>query len=165
MKYLVTVDGRTYTIEINADDRISVDGREAAVDFHAIEDDTLYSLLLDNFSYEAFVEERDGEHQVLLRGRLYTVDVQDEGRTRLLRRGGGFAPPTGEISIKAPMPGLIVAVPVAEGEHVRAGQNVVILESMKMENELKAPRDGVVGRVRVQPRDRVERGQVLVTLS
>lgn len=164
-KYLVSVEGKTYTIEINQDDRVLVDGREVNVDFHSIDRDVLYSLLLDNHSYEAVIEERDGAHQVLLRGRLYSVDVQDEQRTRLIQGSRGFSPPTGEILIKAPMPGLIVKVPVTEGQEIQAGQNVVILESMKMENELKSPRAGTVTRVKVQPKDSVEKGQVLVTIS
>jgi 3-methylcrotonyl-CoA carboxylase alpha subunit len=71
----------------------------------------------------------------------------------------------GEFSLKAPMPGLVVAVPVAEGETVSKGQNLVILESMKMQNELRAPRDGVVQRVRVKAGERVEQNQLLVTLG
>jgi 3-methylcrotonyl-CoA carboxylase alpha subunit len=62
------------------------------------------------------------------------------------------------------MPGLIVAVPVAEGETVSRGQNLVILESMKMQNELRSPRDGVVHHIRAKPGERVEQNQVLVTL-
>jgi biotin carboxyl carrier protein len=164
MKYLVTVEDKTYTIEINRDDRVTVDGRELGVDFHSIDGDALYSLLLEHASYEAYVEERDGEHQVLLRGRLYTASVQDEARSRLLKATSGFGPPSGEFAVKAPMPGLIVAVRVAEGDNVDAGQNLVILESMKMENELKAPRAGTVKSVKVKARDSVERGQALVTL-
>jgi biotin carboxyl carrier protein len=63
------------------------------------------------------------------------------------------------------MPGLIVAVPVVEGQAVVKGQDLVILESMKMQNELKAPRDGTIGRVRVRAGDSVEQNQVLITLD
>jgi glutaconyl-CoA/methylmalonyl-CoA decarboxylase subunit gamma len=71
---------------------------------------------------------------------------------------------TGEISIKSPMPGLIAAIPVVEGQAVKAGETVIILESMKMQNELKTPRDGVVARVSVQAQQSVEQGKVLVTI-
>lgn len=164
-KYVVSVNDRKYTIEINRDDRVTVDGREVAVDFRCIDADSLYSLLMDHLSYEAFVEEHDGVYQVLLHGRPYTVSVEDEQHSLLLHRTTGFAPPRGEIPIKAPMPGLVVALPVTEGEIVKAGQTVVVLESMKMENELKAPRDGAVCRIRVAPREGVERGQVLMVIG
>jgi biotin carboxyl carrier protein len=72
---------------------------------------------------------------------------------------------SGEFNLKSPMPGLIVAVPIVEGQVVVKGQDLVILESMKMQNELKAPRDGKIGRVRVRPGDSVEQSQVLVTLE
>jgi pyruvate carboxylase subunit B len=63
------------------------------------------------------------------------------------------------------MPGLIVAVPVSEGQAVKKGQTVVVLESMKMENELKAPRDGTVASIKVAPRQSVEQHEPLVVLT
>jgi pyruvate carboxylase subunit B len=76
-----------------------------------------------------------------------------------------LAATTGEIMIKSPMPGLIVAVPVSEGQAVKKGQTVVVLESMKMENELKAPRDGMVAAIKIVPRQSVEQHQPLVVLT
>ncbi len=165
MKYAATVGDRTFIIEINRENEVVVDDRPEQVDFRSIDGHTLYSLLLNNRSYEAFVEERDGAYQVLLQGRLYTVLVEDERARQLSQVSRGFAPPSGEIQIKAPMPGLIVGVPVEEGQAVKAGQVVVILESMKMANELKAPRAGLVGRVRVKQGDSVEQNQVLLTIQ
>ena len=63
------------------------------------------------------------------------------------------------------MPGLSVAVPVAEGQHVHKGENLIILESMKMQNELRAPRDGVMARVAVTTGEGVDQNQVLVVLA
>jgi len=63
------------------------------------------------------------------------------------------------------MPGLIVAVPVEEGQQVDKGDNLVILESMKMQNEIKAPREGKVTGVRVNPGDNVDQNQVLVVIN
>jgi biotin carboxyl carrier protein len=63
------------------------------------------------------------------------------------------------------MPGTIIDVPVNKGEHVSKGDKVVILESMKMENELRAPRDGIVTQVNVQPGSAVEKDQTLVVIS
>jgi biotin carboxyl carrier protein len=164
MRYLVTVRGRTYTIEVNQDGQITFDGEIVEVDFASAGEGDLYSLLVNNESFEAMVEQRDDLWQVLMRGDLYEVQVVDE-RTQLLRaRAGAIVPESGEIAIKAPMPGLIVAVPVEVGQEIEAGQNVVILESMKMENELKSPRAGRIERINVKVRDSVEQNQVLVVI-
>jgi len=102
---------------------------------------------------------------VLLQGQLHIVEVEDERQRKLRETTGGPAAHSGEINLRAPMPGLIVAVPVVEGQSVTKGQDLVILESMKMQNELKAPRDGTIGHVRVRQGDSVEQNQVLLTLD
>jgi biotin carboxyl carrier protein len=84
---------------------------------------------------------------------------------RLAEAAQGFAPPSGEIAVKAPMPGLVVDVAVREGQAVKAGSILVILESMKMENELKAPRAGVISQVRVHRGQTVEQHETLVAIT
>jgi biotin carboxyl carrier protein len=164
MRYEVTIDDQTYLISISEEGHIKLDGREVEVDFAQISGG-LISLLVDNESFEALVEPREGRWQVLLRGDLYDVDVVDE-RARLLRaRAGLTVPDSGEVKIKAPMPGLVVAVSVEVGQEVEAGDNIVILESMKMENELKAPRAGQIGEIAVQAGDSVEKNQTLVVIE
>jgi biotin carboxyl carrier protein len=70
----------------------------------------------------------------------------------------------GEYHLKAPMPGLIVAVPVNEGQKVEKGEVLVVLESMKMQNELRAPRDGSITRIRIKNGDSVEQKQTLLSV-
>jgi biotin carboxyl carrier protein len=165
MKYATTLNDKTYLIEINDDRHVVVDGVEYAIDFTGVAGQSLYSLLLDQDSHEAFVEENEETWLVLLRGAHYEVRVADEREERLRKASGGIGVASGEYQLKAPMPGLIVAIPVGEGQTVGKGQNLVILESMKMQNELKSPREGTVNRVRVKTGDSVEHNQVLVTLS
>ncbi len=165
MRYYATVEDRTYEIEINQLGELCIDGECAEVDFQSIGGTSFYSLLLGNASYEALVEERDDCFEVLVQGTLYRVCVQDERMRRLAQAAKGFAPPGGEIGIKAPMPGLIVDVPVQEGQAVEEGTVLVILESMKMENELRAPRAGVVSQVRVQSGQSVEQNETLVAIT
>jgi biotin carboxyl carrier protein len=164
MKYLTTVNGQTFEIDVNQEGRVTVNGEERAVDFQTITE-TLYSALIDNASFEALIEERDGRYNVLMFGDLYEIEVADERQQRLLRASAGFELTQGEISIRSPMPGLIVAVPVVEGQAVEQGAAVCVLESMKMENEIKAPRAGTITRVHVVKGDRVEQNKVLVTLA
>lgn len=165
MKYVATLNDKTFVIEINREDRVLCDGVERAVDFRLIDQQHVYSLLLDNASYEALVEEREGEYWVFLRGHLFAVRVEDERERHLREASGRAAGPAGEVAVKAPMPGLIVAVPVREGQAVRKGEKLVLLESMKMQNEIRAPRDGTVKAIRVQPGQSVEQNQVLVVLT
>jgi biotin carboxyl carrier protein len=164
MKYLSTVNGQTFEIDINQEGRITINGEERTVDFQTISQ-SLFSVLIDHASFEALIEEREGRYNVLMFGDLYEVEVADERQQRLLRASSGFEVTQGEISIRSPMPGLIVAVPVVEGQAVKQGDSVCVLESMKMENELKAPRDGVIVRVHVAKGDRVEQNKALVTIQ
>lgn len=165
MKYITTVDDETYEIEINEAGEIRVDGERLPADFMAVAEQSVYSLLLDNHSFEAHISPGPAGLEVLLRGQRYNVEVEDE-RSRLLRRvGGAEAGPSGTFQLKAPMPGMVLAVPVEEGQEVAKGDDLIILESMKMQNELKSPRDGIVTRVRVQPGDSVQQNAVLIVVD
>ena len=163
MKYEVSVNGKVYQVEINREGQIVLNGEAMAVDFSTI-GSGLYSLLVNNESFEALVEGKNGDWHVLLMGDLYEVQVADERAQMIRARSALSVPATGELAIKAPLPGLIVQVPVAVGQTVSKGDKLVILESMKMENELRAPRDGKVERVNVEAGQSVEQGQTLVVI-
>jgi biotin carboxyl carrier protein len=119
---------------------------------------------VDGRSHEAYIYQGDDNWQVLLQGRQYPVTVEDEREKRLRAAAGAGVAETGEFHLRAPMPGLVVAIPVEEGHEVRKGQVLLILESMKMQNEIKAPRDGVIGRIRVKPGESVEQKQTLLSV-
>ncbi|HEY4721409.1 MAG TPA: biotin/lipoyl-containing protein [Anaerolineae bacterium] len=164
MKYATTIGEQTYLVEINRDGEVTIDGDTFPVDLQAI-DEVTYSLLMSNRSYEALVDTAGDELAVLLGGRMYTAQVLDERARRLSQAAGGSSLASGEVTLKSPMPGLIVAVSVNEGQAVKKGQTVVVLESMKMENELKAPRDGTVSSIKVKVRQSVEQHQALVVIT
>ena len=165
MRYQTIVNGQTFDIEINEDGRILVNGEERAIDFRELRQGELYSMLLDHRSFEAVVEERDDLYQVLMEGDMYEVKVTDERSRRLENAFMAFGDSGAEVSIRAPMPGLIARVPVVEGQVVSRGDTLVILESMKMENELKSPRSGTVHRVYVAMGDSVEQNKLLLTIA
>ncbi len=164
MKYVATIDGKEYQVEIVDERHIRLGERLVSVDFETVSGQPVFSLILDGKSYEAFVYQGEADWEVLLRGRQYQVSVEDEREKRLKAAAGGNVAETGEFHLKAPMPGLVVAIPVSEGQEVKKGQTLLILESMKMQNELKSPRDGVVGKIRVQPRESVEQKQTLLSV-
>lgn len=165
MKYIATVADQAFEIEINAEDRITVNGQPLSIDFRSVSGQPVYSLLLNGRSYEACVQPTDAGLEVLLHGHLHVVQVEDERQHRLRHAPAGQTLRSGEIILRSPMPGLIVAVAVVDGQTVAQGQDLVVLESMKMQNALKAPRDGVVGHVRVRVGDRIEQDQVLLSVD
>lgn len=173
MKFFVELDGTHYTVEIERPDQVTVDGEPHQVDFQCIPcgevlDITrgaLYSLIMDGYSHEVFVEWHDGVYEVMVEGERHLVRVEDERLRVLAGLGGPVVEATGEVAITAPMPGLVVKVPVEVGESVKAGQAVVILEAMKMENQIRSPREGRVKAVRVTAGQAVEQGQVLAVIE
>jgi biotin carboxyl carrier protein len=165
MKYIATIDDRSFEIDINEKGEIIVDGKPLSVDFQSVADQPVYSMLLDGDSFEANVSLRENDVEVLLQGRLFLVDVEDDRQRRLRETTSIELNLEGEYTLAAPMPGMVVAVPVEIGQSVRKGDNLIILESMKMQNELKAPREGEVSSIRVSSGDSVDQNQALLTLS
>lgn len=166
MKYITTVNEQEFVIEIDHDDEIVVNGEKYPIDFQQLPDGSVVSLLINNRSLEAVVESSSNESwNVLILGELYAAHVQDERAYSLAKARGAGADVTGEVNIESPMPGIIIAVPVSAGDKVQKGDKVAILESMKMENELRTPRDGIVARVNVKQGDSVEKSQVLVVIG
>lgn len=164
MKYITTVNGKEFEIEIVDERHIRIGGRLLTVDFESVSGQPVFSLILDGKSFESFVYQGDEDWEVLLRGRQFQVRVEDEREKRLKAAAGGGVAEGGEFHLKAPMPGLVVAIPVSEGQEIKKGQVLLILESMKMQNELKAPRDGVIDRIRVKTGESVEQKQTMLSI-
>lgn len=124
------------------------------------------SLLLDQRSipFAAHRGEKEGRWELAIRGRRLAAAVVDE-RTRAIREMTGTAEESVQMTVAAPMPGLVVRVEVEVGQAVTAGQGLVIVEAMKMENELKAPANGVIASIAVEAGQTVEKGAILLTLA
>jgi biotin carboxyl carrier protein len=164
MKYITTIDGKEFVAEIIDEKHVRINDQILEVDFESVSGQPVFSLIIGGKSYEAYIYPDEKEWQVLLHGRLYQASVEDEREKRLRVAGGKVAESGGEFHLKAPMPGLVVAIPVEEGQIVTTGQVLLILESMKMQNELKAPRDGTVARIRVKAGETVEQKQTLLSV-
>ncbi len=165
MKYFVRVDGEEFEVDIGQDGRILLNGEPVDVDLVQVPGQNVYSLLLEHHSYEIAAEEVHDGYTILLMGEQYVARVEDEYRRRLMAGRSRPAPPSSDTAVTAPIPGRIVKVEVREGDEVKDGQPLVILEAMKMENEIRSPRAGTVQRVHVTPGQNVEQGEVLVTLA
>jgi biotin carboxyl carrier protein len=165
MKYIAEIDGLEFRVEVLDEHHIQFGDQVLDVDFSPVSGQPLYSLILDGKSYEAFVYPEENSWKVLLLGRSYSVIVEDEREKKTRAIAHEQSSGSGEYILKAPMPGLIVSVPVSEGQAVEKGQTLAILESMKMQNELKSPRSGNVKRMSVKPGDNVEQKQILLSIG
>lgn len=165
MKYIATVNDEIFTIEIGHDNRLTVNDEPYQIDFTQLPAGGVTSLLLNNRSLEAVVAPLDDAWEVLIMGELYSVQVQDERMHRLSQARSAVHHLDGDATITSPMPGIIIAVPVVEGDEVQKGDKLIILESMKMENELRSPCAGIVSRIHIAAGASVEKGQVLVVIT
>jgi biotin carboxyl carrier protein len=165
MKYIVRVGESEFDIEIDRNGEIRLDGAVIDSDLQPSADSTLYSLILGRRSHRLRVEPCEGMYRVQLEGVTHEVVVEDERTRRLAGVKSPFGAGSGETVIKSPMPGIVIDVPVNEGDAVEAGQTLAVVESMKMHNDFKAPRPGTVHAVRARAGDKVNQGQILVTLA
>ncbi len=164
MKYYARVDSNEYEVEIT-EKGILLDGKLVEVDLMQSGIPELLSVLYGGRSYEMLVNADRFNYTVNLRGELFHVQVEDE-RARRLNRGRKLpALPEGELAVLAPIPGLVVKVLVQDGDPIEEGQSLIILEAMKMENELRSMRNGIVKSVLVAPGQRVEQNAALIILE
>src|SRR3990172_9611015 len=164
MRYVTTVGERECLVEIVDDHHVSVDGVIYEVEVGAASGQTIYSVLINNRSYEAFIYPGEDGWEVILLGTQYVLQVEDEREKRLRASMSRDLAENIDFHLRAPMPGLVVTVPVTDGQNVAKGEVLIVLESMKMQNELKSPRPGTVSRVRVKPGDSVELREHLLSV-
>ena len=166
MKYVVDVGGRSVEVELDGE-QVRVGGVALPASLSELAG-TPVALLSLGDSVHRVVVTRDsakGRYVLSLDGRRYDVEALDE-RTRAIRQLSSSASgPKGPAPLVAPMPGLIVRVSVEVGASVQPGQGLVVMEAMKMENELRSSSAGVVKAIRATPGTAVERGAVLVELE
>ncbi len=162
MRYFITIEGRTLEVELGADG-VRLDGEPVTVDLAEVDGTQVRTLLMNHRSHSILANgEGAGAWALHLSGRPLRVGVLDE-RTRAIRERAGLREGAGGPKpLRAPMPGLVIKVEVREGESVFAGQGLVIVEAMKMENELKSSGEGRVKRVLASPGQTVEKDEVLV---
>ncbi len=125
----------------------------------------LYSLLVGGLSYQLYVERTTSGFRVAIWRHRFDVTVLSEREWRLQKVAPKQASVGGKLVIPAPMPGLVKLVVAAEGDEVASGQRLVVLEAMKMENDITSPREGRIASIHVQAGNIVEGGRPLVTLE
>ncbi len=166
MKYFVRIGDRDHVVVIEGE-TITFDGEEVRAHVEDVAGTPLQVLRLGDEVHRLQARRTGsrGAYDISVAGHRVSVEALDE-RSRAIRElsgaGGAHAGPANLI---APMPGLIVRVNVSEGDVVRSGQGLVVMEAMKMENELRAPANGTVRKVLASPGKTVEKGALLLELE
>ena len=165
MKYHVALRNRTHVIDVEGG-AVTVDGERFEAHWEAVPGTPLAHLLLGRDSWTVSCQSL-GENRWALgaAGERFEVQVQDDRAKQIEALTGRDKKPVQGGIVRAPMPGLVVRVEVTKGETVEPGAGLVVVEAMKMENELRATQRGVVEEIHVSAGDRVEKGAPLVTLK
>jgi 3-methylcrotonyl-CoA carboxylase alpha subunit len=167
VRFWVTLEDHSAEVEFHTEGGrlvLDLEGRRLEADFLRLPDGEVYSLLVDGKSYEVGVSPSGEGVDVTYHGSALPVEVRHplEKLLQSQKRGGGGG--AGE-TVSAPMPGLLVAYRVKQGDHVAPGQSVAIVEAMKMQNELTARRGGVVSELLASEKTSVAAGQPLLRMK
>ena len=170
MKFFIRVSGEERTVVIDRQNglyHVEIDGRPVTVDCAHFGDTGYLSMLIDNQSYlieSAPTDAARGQYYARVMGRHYDLEVLDD-LLLAVRDAEVETEHHGAYTVAAPMPGLIVDIKVKEGDHVEAGAAVVIMEAMKMQNELTTQVGGIVKAIHVSERDSVDSQTPLVVIE
>ena len=164
MKYFVSVGGHTFEVAIEGGEA-RLNGEVVHAEIHAVGSGPLRLLRVDG-AIEAYAMVRgEGGWQVYRAGQVWDAQVVDERTRRLQEVTGAGRADGGHVTVKAPMPGLVLRLEIEAGAKVKKGQGLVVLEAMKMENELAAPMAGVVSAIHVRPGEAVAKGAPLADVT
>ena len=172
MKYQAEIVDRKYDIEVVDETHLLINGEKVRFNLQQGSKPEHFSLILGGKSHQLWIENGEIGHpcsasclRVHLHGFDYEVNIDDERSLKLKEFAGGDASSEAAGQVSAPMPGLVVKLLVESGQEVKKNQGVIIVEAMKMENEIRAPLSGIVKEVRVRERQAVEKGEVLVVIG
>ena len=165
MKYFVTIGDRTVEVDLTAEGPV-VDGTPVEAEMALLPGTSVRTLVVDGRSHTLMAQpgDRRGRWQIALGGDRFSADAVDE-RTRAIREMTGADDEVAAKVVLAPMPGLVLKVEVEVGQAVKAGQGLVIVEAMKMENELKSPKAGKVTELHAVEGAAVESGAKLAVVT
>ena len=167
--YVALLDGgrREQTVEVTPQGagayEVVIGGKAHHVDAFRHDYGTI-SLLVDTQSYSVQLDPGPADVKVRIRGSTHRVEILDERRMRMRRAAGKFTV-EGKQTLTAPMPGKVVKVLAKVGDEVKQGQGLLVIEAMKMENEVKSPKDGKLVELRAVEGQAVEGGAVLAAVE
>ncbi len=165
--YQAKVNNTTYEVSVKSNDNILVNNKEFILDWLVISEKKKH-LITNNKSYSVELVKLDREKKLVtikVNNKSYDVALKDQYDILLSKLGMADMTTKKVKDIKAPMPGLVVDVLATIGKEVKEGENLLILEAMKMENVLKSPVDGIIKSITVKPTDTVEKNQILISFE
>lgn len=163
MAYIIKIEDKEFKGDIKKGGNkfyIMLDGREIEAEVANLDRENL-TIIIENKPYQIFL---DGENQLTINNESYSFEIIDEQVAKILKAGPETVHKK-EVTVTAPMPGLVIEVEVNEGASVKKGQGLLIIEAMKMQNEFKAPRDGIVKKIMVQKGQTVNSKDTLVVIE
>ncbi len=162
--YFVTIDNREYSITFESEGIVVVSGKRVPVDIRQVNPRS-FSILMSGKSETVIVDGTRNPYQLYVNGKQSEAVVESE-RIRLLKKiESQSSKTTSQSEVRAPMPALVIKIEVHVGEDIKEGQGLIVLEAMKMENEIKAHRAGRVKEIHVRNRTPVEKGELIMTLE
>lgn len=164
LKYYVTVEGQERLVEVE-DGLLRVDGEEIRAELASLPGTDRRHLRLENRSVALFAQQVADGWMIELEGRAFELRVEDDRARHIRELAGSTAQTQSRLEVRAPMPGLIVKVEAVVGREVEAGDGLVVMEAMKMENELRAESSGTVLEVHVEPGMTVDRNDLLAVIE
>ena len=166
MAYIALIDGEQVPVSIGKDEEgnttLTIGDRQHTVDPRWTQNGLL-SIIINGRSYQVDIHTDKDAHEVLIEGEHFEFELFDE-RKALLKKSAAMGA-EGVQEIKSSMPGKIVKLLTAEGDEVEQGQGLVVVEAMKMENEIKSPKGGVVKRIGVKEGEAVVAGALLIVVE
>ncbi|MBS1272026.1 MAG: 2-oxoglutarate carboxylase large subunit [Candidatus Marinimicrobia bacterium] len=167
MKYVACIEDREVEIAVEANGRIMdirLRGSDESIDFQRISQ-SRYSILLDGKSYSMQVTENGANFEVTHRNQSVDVVIKDEIDLIRERFGMGRGAADAHGVVKAPIPGMVVEIEVGEGQTIEPDAGLMILEAMKMENEIKAPIGGVISKIHVEQGQSIDKNAILLEID
>jgi pyruvate carboxylase subunit B len=166
MMYVVEINGQRFNVDVQ-DGIVIVDGVKYSASIHAVPGTPVRIVGVNDAVHRMVLRERvaRGRYRLWLDGHRYDTEALDSRARAIRDMQAAVAKPAGPAPLRAPMPGLIVQLRVQVGDNVAAGDGLVVMEAMKMENELRAPAGGTVRAVHVSVGAAVEKGALLVELE
>ena len=165
MKYYVAVNGENHEVTLD-ETGVHFDGESVSAAVETIDGTPVRMVTIGDEVHRVVVRAgARGVYTLWLDGYRFEVEALDERARAIRELAGKSAGPSGPAPLVAPMPGLIVRVTAQPGDQVQAGQGLVVMEAMKMENELRAPAAGRVKSVHATPGTAVVKGAILVELE
>jgi biotin carboxyl carrier protein len=157
----IIINGKTIHVEVSGD-RVTVNGEDVAIDSQLISPTEL-SLIFEGRAHRCLLDRTATDEAVVILGKRYPFTVEDP-RALKSRKARGTAA-GGPLDIKSNMPGRVLRIIASEGDDVSKGQGLLVVEAMKMQNEMKTPREGRVRRIAVKEGDTVNAGQLLAVVE